>query len=82
MANAVGTVLGCLVLIILMEERGIDFIKESFPATFTSKWWSWTEGMTLDMTFRRLHEGQSSGCSLTVLLRPSRCRPCPSSFIH
>ncbi|CAL1126912.1 unnamed protein product [Cladocopium goreaui] len=44
-ANAVGTVLGCLVLIILMEERGMDFIKESFPATFTSKWWSWTEGM-------------------------------------
>ena len=49
MANAVGTVLGCLALIILMEERGIDFIKESFPATFTSKWWSWTEGMTLDI---------------------------------
>jgi len=33
-ANAVGTVLGCLVLIILMEERGMDFIKESFPATW------------------------------------------------
>eukprot|EP00439_Symbiodinium_sp_Y106_P075336 s589_g14.t3 len=35
-ANAVGTVLGCLVLVILMEERGMDFIKESFPSTFTS----------------------------------------------
>ncbi|CAE7316728.1 unnamed protein product [Symbiodinium pilosum] len=44
-ANAVGTVLGCLILVILMEERGIDFIKESFPSTFTSKWWSWSEGM-------------------------------------
>eukprot|EP00438_Fugacium_kawagutii_P021005 Skav228370 [mRNA] locus=scaffold1981:230342:241021:+ [translate_table: standard] len=44
-ANAVGTVLGCLILIILMEERGMDFIKESFPATWIHKWWSWTEGM-------------------------------------
>ena len=33
-ANAVGTVLGCLVLIILMEERGMDFIKESFPVSW------------------------------------------------
>ena len=35
-ANAVGTVLGCLVLIILMEERGMDFIKESFPVSWSA----------------------------------------------
>mmetsp|Transcript_21197 Transcript_21197/g.41442 ORF Transcript_21197/g.41442 Transcript_21197/m.41442 type:complete len:184 (-) Transcript_21197:59-610(-) len=42
-ANAVGTVLGCLLLVTLMEARGSDFVKEAFPSTFKSKWWSWTE---------------------------------------
>merc|ERR1719240_2312607 len=25
--------------------KGTDFIKEAFPSTFSSKWWSWTERM-------------------------------------
>mmetsp|Transcript_8039 Transcript_8039/g.8849 ORF Transcript_8039/g.8849 Transcript_8039/m.8849 type:complete len:184 (-) Transcript_8039:291-842(-) len=43
--NAVGTVLGCLLLVLLIEMRGTDFVKDTFPSTFSSKWWSWTEGM-------------------------------------
>eukprot|EP00931_Biecheleriopsis_adriatica_P121754 TRINITY_DN96812_c0_g1_i1.p1 TRINITY_DN96812_c0_g1~~TRINITY_DN96812_c0_g1_i1.p1 ORF type:complete len:208 (-),score=42.23 TRINITY_DN96812_c0_g1_i1:292-843(-) len=42
-ANAVGTVLGCFFLVLLIEDRGVDFIKETFPATFQNKWWAWTE---------------------------------------
>mmetsp|Transcript_130525 Transcript_130525/g.278956 ORF Transcript_130525/g.278956 Transcript_130525/m.278956 type:complete len:184 (-) Transcript_130525:103-654(-) len=44
-ANAVGTVVGCCLLVYLIEMRGTDFVKESFPSTFKSRWWSWTEGM-------------------------------------
>merc|ERR1712187_3123 len=44
-ANAVGTVAGCVVLVILVDARGTDFVKDSFPSTFSSKWWKWTEGM-------------------------------------
>jgi len=43
--NAVGTVLGCFLMVLLIEARGTDFVKDSFPSTFKSKWWSWTEGM-------------------------------------
>jgi len=42
-ANAVGTVAGCAMMVMMMEERGTDMIKENFPATFQSKWWGWTE---------------------------------------
>lgn len=48
LANAVGTVLGCCLMVLLIEQRGTDFIKESFPSTFKSKWWSWTEGVMQD----------------------------------
>lgn len=24
--------------------RGTDFVKDTFPSTFKSKWWTWTEG--------------------------------------
>mmetsp|Transcript_49516 Transcript_49516/g.107819 ORF Transcript_49516/g.107819 Transcript_49516/m.107819 type:complete len:184 (-) Transcript_49516:94-645(-) len=42
-ANAVGTVAGCLVLVLLVDVKGTDFVKDSFPSTFQSKWWKWTE---------------------------------------
>mmetsp|Transcript_55053 Transcript_55053/g.87221 ORF Transcript_55053/g.87221 Transcript_55053/m.87221 type:complete len:186 (+) Transcript_55053:67-624(+) len=45
LANAVGTVIGCAVLVYFIEIKGTDFIKEAFPSTFSSKWWAWTEGM-------------------------------------
>merc|ERR1719203_590239 len=44
-ANAVGTLVGCCALVLLIESRGTDFVKEAFPSTFQSRWWSWTEGM-------------------------------------
>mmetsp|Transcript_46728 Transcript_46728/g.108028 ORF Transcript_46728/g.108028 Transcript_46728/m.108028 type:complete len:184 (+) Transcript_46728:124-675(+) len=43
--NAVGTVMGCFMLVLLIEMRGTDFVKEAFPSTFQSRWWSWTESM-------------------------------------
>mmetsp|Transcript_145910 Transcript_145910/g.254552 ORF Transcript_145910/g.254552 Transcript_145910/m.254552 type:complete len:186 (+) Transcript_145910:81-638(+) len=43
--NAIGTVAGCVVMVLLIEAKGTDFIKEAFPSTFKSKWWAWTEGM-------------------------------------
>eukprot|EP00928_Gymnodinium_smaydae_P082946 TRINITY_DN66211_c0_g1_i1.p1 TRINITY_DN66211_c0_g1~~TRINITY_DN66211_c0_g1_i1.p1 ORF type:complete len:210 (+),score=42.40 TRINITY_DN66211_c0_g1_i1:69-632(+) len=42
-ANAFGTVLGCLALIVLVDLRGANYVKESFPSTFQSSWWKWTE---------------------------------------
>ncbi|CAK0882993.1 unnamed protein product [Prorocentrum cordatum] len=30
-------------MVMLVEVRGTDFVKESFPSTFKSKWWAWTE---------------------------------------
>mmetsp|Transcript_85775 Transcript_85775/g.246206 ORF Transcript_85775/g.246206 Transcript_85775/m.246206 type:complete len:186 (+) Transcript_85775:109-666(+) len=48
LANAVGTTAGCFLMVLLIEQRGTDFIKDSFPTTFKSKWWSWTEGMMQD----------------------------------
>lgn len=57
-ANAVGTVLGCLVLIILMEERGMDFIKESFPVSCHKRYvWEWCPPMN-QMTSIRLGSSQ------------------------
>jgi len=44
-ANAIGTVAGCFLLVLLIEQRGTDFVKDTFPSTFKSKWWAWTEGM-------------------------------------
>merc|ERR1719498_1633453 len=44
LANAAGTLVGCVVLVYLIEIRGTDFVKEAFPSTFSSKWWAWTEG--------------------------------------
>lgn len=43
--NAAGTTLGCLILVVLVDMKGVAFIKEAFPSTFQSKWWGWTEGM-------------------------------------
>mmetsp|Transcript_58407 Transcript_58407/g.131581 ORF Transcript_58407/g.131581 Transcript_58407/m.131581 type:complete len:184 (-) Transcript_58407:88-639(-) len=43
--NAIGTVAGCFLMVLFMEVQGTDFVKESFPSTFQSKWWTWTEGM-------------------------------------
>jgi len=42
-ANAVGTVAGCYGMVFLVNQHGTAFVKESFPTTFQSKWWSWTE---------------------------------------
>eukprot|EP00933_Yihiella_yeosuensis_P040236 TRINITY_DN34492_c0_g1_i1.p1 TRINITY_DN34492_c0_g1~~TRINITY_DN34492_c0_g1_i1.p1 ORF type:complete len:186 (-),score=28.52 TRINITY_DN34492_c0_g1_i1:120-677(-) len=42
-ANAVGTVAGCFVMVLFMETKGTEFIKAEFPSTFQSKWWTWTE---------------------------------------
>lgn len=42
-ANAAGTVLGSLVLVVLMDQKGTGFVKDAFPSTFQSKWWAWTE---------------------------------------
>lgn len=42
-ANAIGTVAGCFFLVLLIEDRGIDIVKENFPSTFQSKWWVFTE---------------------------------------
>merc|ERR1719343_1939677 len=43
LANAVGTVAGCALMVYLIEQNGSDYIKEAFPSTFASKWWTWTE---------------------------------------
>ncbi|CAE8673030.1 unnamed protein product, partial [Polarella glacialis] len=42
-ANAVGTVLGCGLMLMLLERRGAEFFKQEFPGAFQSKWWTWTE---------------------------------------
>mmetsp|Transcript_13383 Transcript_13383/g.20318 ORF Transcript_13383/g.20318 Transcript_13383/m.20318 type:complete len:186 (+) Transcript_13383:85-642(+) len=48
LCNAVGTVAGCFLMVMLIEQKGTDFVKEAFPTTFQSKWWSWTEQMMQD----------------------------------
>mmetsp|Transcript_59621 Transcript_59621/g.141870 ORF Transcript_59621/g.141870 Transcript_59621/m.141870 type:complete len:187 (+) Transcript_59621:124-684(+) len=43
--NAVGTVAGVVVLCSLVDVHGTGFIRETFPTTFESRWWAWTEHM-------------------------------------
>uniref|UniRef100_A0A7S2TPM4 SNARE associated Golgi protein n=1 Tax=Lotharella oceanica TaxID=641309 RepID=A0A7S2TPM4_9EUKA len=41
--NAVGTVVGVAAVVYLVEQNGIDWIKERFPKVFKSDQWKWVE---------------------------------------
>lgn len=41
--NALGALAGFIVFVLLVEKRGVDWVRESYPSVFTSKHWNRTE---------------------------------------